>query len=551
MSTHLTETQRNLLTISNEIAEYPPLNLKKSEYQVLLILSSFINSTEKPILGIDDVKELIEERGITDKEEQMQFMQQLMLQQDTYNLKLSDFFQYFEDKRDLDRKMRHYIMEAVQSLDNRKIQTSHPGRYSSITWFEAVDIDTITGRLTFVLGRLAKQILMGLDRNFLQMMAESTVSFSGNSSIPIFLYMKSKLHKGQDKYHGTEELESFQARFGHHEVKTYSRFYDYYRRVLKVAEEDSLKSEDISFTFNGLSKGKGKKVTDLEYHIWRIGNIYTQTGFSGKKMLPEEKKAKEIRKNKIAQLTLPQLRAFEFLKEKDVNYVFLLEEAFPHTAFRIEAVLGYEDIFARLLWKRLASRTKAKKPAGAFVSWWRNGRLTDGDHYWAVIERLNQYKKEKPEERDARREMASMPHAEYQKLQKERQDRGEAPQQPPAPEEKQAASRQPEAPRSSAPKPTTTSGNRLKGAHRFGDLVGKFHAKPEPKVPFKFEQFQQQFPEKHQEIEADIRKRMQAAYNMKDGAEVSIPDEQMERLIRNSVEQHCEKWYNEVGGIEN
>lgn len=540
MASHLPEEmQRNLLTISNEIAEYPPLDLNKSEYQVLLILSSFINSKERPIYGIDDVKDLIEERGITDKEEQMHFLQQLMLDQDTYTLKLSDFFQYYEEKRDLDRKMRQYIIEAVKSLDNRKIQTSHPGRYSSITWFEAVHIDSITGRLTFVLGRLAKQVLMGLDKNFLQMMAESTVTFSGNNSIPIFLYMKSKLHKGQQEYHGVEKLEAFQARFGHDEVKTYKRFYDYYRRVLEVAEKDSLKSQDIAFNFNGLSKGRGKKVTHLEYHIRRVGNIFTQLEFSGQKMLNEENKTKKKESIKD-QLTLPQFRAFEWLKEKDVNYVFILEEAFPHTAFRREPIIGYEDIFSRLLWQRFSSRTKAQKPAGAFVTWWRNGRLTDGDHYWAVVERLNQYKKDKPEERDARREMASMPYAEYQQLMKDRQKEGEAPQQPPAQEEKPAS------PKADIQQPATRSnGNRLKGAQRLGDLAGKFRAKPEPEVPFDFEQFQQQFPEKYQEIEADIRQRMQAAYNMKDGEEVSIAKEQMERLIRNSVEQHCEKWYNE------
>ena len=60
------ELQR-LVALSNEAAEYPPVDLSKLQYQALLVLVSCIDSTEKPVYGIDDIKDEIVELGITSK----------------------------------------------------------------------------------------------------------------------------------------------------------------------------------------------------------------------------------------------------------------------------------------------------------------------------------------------------------------------------------------------------------------------------------------------------------------------------------------------------
>ena len=68
-----TDQFNRIVTISNQAAEYPPLDLSKMQYQALLILVSCIDSTQKPVYGIDDIVEEIRQKGITDSQEQMLF----------------------------------------------------------------------------------------------------------------------------------------------------------------------------------------------------------------------------------------------------------------------------------------------------------------------------------------------------------------------------------------------------------------------------------------------------------------------------------------------
>lgn len=403
------EQIQRIVTLSNQVAEYPPLDLTKLQYQALLILVSCIDSTEKPIYSIDDIVEDIKAKGITDTHEQMLYLEELILRQNTYRIPYKDYLRYFTGGETPQGSVVQRALEAVLSLNNKAFKFNNPDYEGSFVWFQAVAVDKKSNDLVFVITSFAKPLLMGLRRDFLQMLAESTIDFDGKYSVPIFLYMKSKLFDGRNEFHGSESLDTFKRRFGLDGIKTYDRFFDFQRRILEVAEKDSARSGDVKFVFTGVPEPGSKKVVELQYSIYRIGNI--------KKRLPQGTAAKlqdseneaqnhkiignEITKernndiiddshrSKVAALTASQRRAYQFLAEQGVNKAFVIDKILVHPNFKHEILLDREDEYLEIIWHWFVKRTKSDEKAGAFVSWWKNGRLTRTEVHWQAVESLN------------------------------------------------------------------------------------------------------------------------------------------------------------------
>ena len=184
---------QRIVAISNQVAEYPPLELTKLQYQALLILVSCIDSTEKPIQGIEDLQEDIKTMQLTTKAEQMRYMEQLVTRQNTYRIPYKEYVRYFSSGKTPRGGVIKRAMDAAVSLNNRPIRFNNPDYEGSFTWFQAVMHDKNTDELVFVITSFAKPFLLGLQKNFLQMLAESTMEFDGKYSVPIFLYMKSSI----------------------------------------------------------------------------------------------------------------------------------------------------------------------------------------------------------------------------------------------------------------------------------------------------------------------------------------------------------------------
>ena len=403
------EIQR-IVAVSNRVAEYPPLELTKLQYQSLLILVSCIDSTETPITGIEDLQEDIRKNGITDKAEQMRHMEELVTRQNTYRIPYKEYVRYFANGKTPRGGIIKRALDAAVSLNNRPIKFNNPDYEGSFTWFQAVMHDKKTDELVFVITSFAKPFLLGLRKNFLQMLAESTMEFDGKYSVPIFLYMKSKLHAGQSEFHGKEPLQTFRNRFGLKDIKTYNRYFELQRRILDVAERDSLKSNDIRFTFEGKAKSGSKKITDLHYHIYRIENG-VQLGIGAGEVSPSVR-----HREKTEALSKARYNAYEFLAEKGVNRAFIIDKILAHPKLKYESIAGYEDVFVNLLWQYFLKRTKARVKPAAFVQWWKNGRLTREDTYAAVTEATRARIKEMTQrEIDFRRIADKMTRAEYQK----------------------------------------------------------------------------------------------------------------------------------------
>lgn len=518
--------ENKILALSNDIAEYPPTNLSTHEWQALIVLSSVVNSRERPILGIDDVQEIARERGLTTKAEQNQLLNELIGRQNRYEMTYDEFFGYYDGEMPLNRKTKRDILKAMESLSGKNIVTANTETlYASFNWFGGIIINKKDKVIKYSLGQVSKALLMGLKKKFLQMMVRLSVNEAKKYDIPIFIHMKSKLHNKRNSFSWTEPLPKFQKRFGHDKIRSYSNWKDYYRRVLSPAEAYSLKSGDAAFKFEG-KVTKGRKVTHILCKVWRIGNIHALDNRigEGKPLFIQDRKSRWAT---IEQdMTVQQHRGYEFLKSQEINYGFLLDECMLHDCLKHELIIGYEDLFLKLLWKRFSTYTKAKKKGGAFVTWWRRGLLTKGDHYWATVEALSNKKKAITQlEMDARKEAATMNKSAYNEWRKATKNE---------------------------PITETSTKKRFTGEKKKTNIalqsIGDFLPSTEKiKTPsFDYTAFKTTYPEEHQTIENDIFKRLEVLYHTKkEGSSDINKVKEMKKKVLEMLPDYCENWYRE------
>lgn len=470
-----------IVAFSNQIADYPPCKLNKLEFQALLVLISCIDSTEKPVYGIDDLKEEMERKGILDRFDQMQYLEDFITEQNTFRIKYQEYAHYFSGQGVRGGGGANRALEAALSLNSRSIEFRNPRYKGAFVWFQAVYQDKLNGDLVFVITSFIKPFLMGLRRDFLQMLAESTIGFDGKYSIPIFIYMKNKLYDGQSEFHGKEDIKVFKERFGLNKTKTYDDFGQFRRRVLDKASADSLKSGDIKFFFEGKAKRGSRKIAEIHYHIYRIKDI----------LQPSKNRSEDRNqyKDKLAKLTKSQHAAYCFLADKGVNGQFILEQILSHKQLKYESTIGFEDIYLKLLWQFFLKKTKATKKAGAFVSWWKNGKLTSDILYAKIVDKLHIQKSSLSKNALKNRLLAKdMNHGAFKALMKEQ------------PSEK---------------KPIISIG-----------------------INFNFDDFKRNFPQQYsliKEHRKDFFKPFKNAANY-------------EQLLENSVKGYCEKWFYEQHG---
>lgn len=498
------------VVISNQIGEYPPYNLTKVQFQVLLSLIAHVDSKSAPIYGIDDLKEEIERLGIP-KEQHMDYVEQVVYERNTYRVPASEILRLFSDGKTPRGSVIKRVVDALNSLNQYPIKSRHPDFTGSTYWFTDVLHNKKDDEISFTIGRNARQFLLGLNGNFLQMLAESTLKFDGRYSVPIFMYMKSKLFEGADEFHGEESVEEFRARFGLDEIKTYNRFYELERRILKKAEKDAKKSDDISFTFTGISGEGTRKITILKYHIYRIGNIHQQQSAAEK---AARKTEREIKLEQVT--TLPKARklAYDFLVKKGVNRHFILDRIIEHDKLKQSEIVGYEDLFFELLWEKFTQSTKATKLAGAFVSWWKKGILHRDDHFWFVIDQLRKHKQQLSEAEHAYRKIANtMSAEEYKKYRDDIQAQRTQPAKMPALSENKKSIGE--------------------GMQRIGKVLPKKSAKL-----FDINTFKTNYFSEYSRIQREVKS---AFTDLKDSLAVG----KYQTMVANRIEVECRRWFTE------
>lgn len=502
------------VALSNEIAKYPPYNLTKMQYQALLTLVSYINSTDKPLLGIDDLKEDIERLKITDKGQQMAYVESVIKDRNTYRVPAWEVLRYFTKGKTPRGGVIKRVLDAVLSLNKYHVKSKHPDFDNEhfeggFSWFDTVGYDKKEEEFIFIIGLSARRFLMGLEKNFLQLLAESTMKFDGKYSVPIFMYMKQKIYEGNSEFHGQESVDDFRKRFGLDTIKTYNRFYELERRILNVATADSRKSGDITFVFKGVPEKGSKKITLLKYHIYRIGNIHK---YKNEAQLAEKQKIQEIKKSQQEALSKANLLAYKFLADKGVNRHYILDHILPHSKLQHPEIKGYEDLFFEILWTYLEQRSKAKKLAGALVSWWKKGILLRDDHFWNIVNQLRVRQKNILDHEHTYRKIAhGMTYQEYENYREQIK--------------RERASEKIE----EAEKPTTK--NTSNAPQIVLDLLP-----PKKKPTFSFPRFQRDFPADYIRIKQETEL---AFHILKD----QLEPVKYEQMLNNRIEAECQQFY--------
>ena len=183
---------------------------------------------------------------------------------------------------------------------------------------------------------------------------------------------------------------------------------------------------DIRFTYAEAEK-EGKKILSLEFTIFEnepkeqptslnlLSNIDERLGLSEPitpKLFDNDPSVKRdtsvvgsAKKAKLEILTPVQRKAYAFLTEKGINGTFVLDTIFTHQKVNYEPLKGFEDLFFQAMWSFFDTKSQSKQKAGAFVNWFKSGKLTeDGLHarlLESVLERRKTMKNSELEERFA------------------------------------------------------------------------------------------------------------------------------------------------------
>ncbi|MFT4667280.1 MAG: plasmid replication initiation protein [Polaribacter sp.] len=307
----------------------------------------------------------------------------------------------FDGKRRIANKSE--VFSLMDKLNSEPIIYEKGSIIGKSVWLQHMEHDTETDIFTFSLSQRLREYLLQIKEHFTKYNISNIVYLNANA-VRLYEVLKRYQFKGEceitvDKlkfYLGIEER--------------YPKFYEFKRWVLIPSQREIKKFTDIRFDFVPAKKA-GKRIISLKFYIYenepkhspdrikilsQVDNTYNkkrslvQTGSSGQDL-------KE-------QLSWAQYHAYRFLSEKGVNKRFIVDQVLGHEKLTYEPLRGYEDMYIKVLWKFFIDKTNADKPAGAFVSWWKKGRLTENQLHARMMEHILSRKKAMNEEELMQRE---------------------------------------------------------------------------------------------------------------------------------------------------
>jgi len=180
----------------------------------------------------------------------------------------------------------------------------------------------------------------------------------------------------------------------------YAKFYEFKRWVLIPSQREIEKYTDIRFDFVPAKKDR-KKILSLKFYIYENDPKHSSEQIKLLSKLDPSLSRQKVETNRLKstddplkqQLSVSQYKAYQYLVNKKVNRIFVLEQILGHEKLNYQPLVGYEDIYIKILWKFFFDKTNSEKPAGAFVSWWKNGRLTDDNLHARMMEAVTRRKK--------------------------------------------------------------------------------------------------------------------------------------------------------------
>lgn len=291
----------------------------------------------------------------------------------------------FDGKRRIANKSE--VFALMDKLNSEPIIYERGSVVGKSVWLQHMEHDTETDIFTFSLSEKLREYLLQLKEHFTRYNISNIVYLSANA-VRLYEVLKRYQFKGEC------ELTVDKVKFYLGIEDKYPKYYEFKRWVLIPSQREIKKNTDIRFEFVPAKKDR-KKILSLKFYIYEN----QPKDRHEIRLLKEVEGGGDVVENShiTGPHSLPYARqqALEFLKGKGVNHSFILKQMFTNPKFNYQPLLGFEDIYARLLWKFFADKTTVKGPkqAGAFVSWWKNGRLTEAGLHAHMVEMVIERRK--------------------------------------------------------------------------------------------------------------------------------------------------------------
>jgi len=312
----------------------------------------------------------------------------------------------FDGKRRIANKSE--VFSIMDRLNSVPIVYEKGTIVGKSVWLQHMEHDTETDEFTFSLSEKLRDYLVQLKEHFTQYNISNIVYLNSNA---IRLYEVLKRYQ----FLGECILEVEKIKFYLGIVGKYPKFYEFKRWVLIPCQTEIEKFSDIKFEFMPAKK-RGKSIVSLKFFISENQPeiIPDNIGFlNGDISRPKGKNASFLQQ-KIDKLNYSQWMAFQFLSQLSVNKTFIIEKVLTDPKVNYQPLIGYEDIYMKILWKFLNEKSNATEKAGAFVDWWKKGRLTEDNLHARMVEVVLKKKNEMSDnERDRREATKQMNKKEY------------------------------------------------------------------------------------------------------------------------------------------
>lgn len=288
---------------------------------------------------------------------------------------------------------RNDVFKMMNNLNSEPIRFMDGEEDIQVVWITRLKYNRTSEEFSFTFSQELQGYLLQLKEHFTKYNIRNIVYLNSHSTR---IYEMLKRH--QFKGHVVFTIIDLKFYLGIRDK--YPEYYEFKRCVLITAQKELEKYTDIKFTFKAERK-EGKRIVALRFDIFE--NVPKKEPASAKSLprgigfIPETKKSKNTSKTslntkpktstpaskayqaRLDKLTIWQRKAFDFLAQKGVNKIFILDKVLAHEKLGYEPLRGFEDIYIKIVWQFFAKRTKLTEKAGAFVNWWKNGRLTEAN----------------------------------------------------------------------------------------------------------------------------------------------------------------------------
>lgn len=305
----------------------------------------------------------------------------------------------FDGKRRIANK--HEVFSLMDKLNSEPILYEKGSIIGRSVWLQHMEHDTDTDEFTFSLSEKLREYLIQLKEHFTRYNISNIVYLNGNA---VRLYEVLKRHQ----FKGNCEIKVDKLKFFLGIEDNYPKFYEFKRWVLLPAQREIEKYTDIRFEFTA-GKKERKRIISLKFTIYENEPEYTPDTMKllskiDKSIKPKASLERLESKSEIINSEFDSRGlAYDFLYEKGVNGKFITMQIFRDPKFNYEPLQGYEDLYIKAVWKFFTDKSNSPSPAGAFVTWWKNGKFTEDNFHAHMIELvINKRKTMKESERNRR-----------------------------------------------------------------------------------------------------------------------------------------------------